>query len=165
MGKSTNLSRAKTDGLGLTVGCVATLRPLFRQVLKLGDSKGSQVLASSSGPIGAGTGLHGGGGGSSRAYGFKNNSRRTYREFDDGAASSSTAPIELEMPAYDKYGQPLHSTKISAGVVTAESRPSDSRSSSSSGRRMYEKRRHSQPADEPVHGIMVSRSVEVDSIL
>ncbi|KAH7041413.1 uncharacterized protein B0I36DRAFT_282345 [Microdochium trichocladiopsis] len=65
------------NGLGLIVGCMATLRPLFRRVFSLGGEVSTRMTGG-----GATGGKAGVAGGSSGGYGFPSNSRRTYEECD-----------------------------------------------------------------------------------
>ncbi|KAB2572061.1 hypothetical protein BFW01_g8590 [Lasiodiplodia theobromae] len=96
------------NGIGVIVGCVGTLRPLFRKVLHLGsDSDGSTPMKY--------------GGASSRGDNFPSNARRTYDKFD------SQYELEEGMgPSNDKYGAQAHETEIRAGTARTGSLPSDS---------------------------------------
>lgn len=96
------------NGIGVIVGCVGTLRPLFRKVLHLGsDSDGSTPMKY--------------GGASSRGGNFPSNARRTYDKFD------SQYELEEGMgPSNDKYGAQAHETEIRAGTARTGSLRSDS---------------------------------------
>ncbi|KAI1075461.1 hypothetical protein F5B20DRAFT_559788 [Whalleya microplaca] len=83
------------NGLGLVVGCLATLRPLFRKAFALGGSRS----------YGTGQGLSGAG----KQYGFPSNSRRTYTECEPGHELDTTDKT------YDKYGNVVTSTQVLGG--------------------------------------------------
>lgn len=102
------------NGIGMIVGCVGTLRPLFRKVLHLGGSE--------SDPSTPRYGLN------SQKYAtgtFPSNARRTYKDLDttyeleDGNGSSAAS-------AADKYGTTTHETQIKAGYERDGSLHSDS---------------------------------------
>ncbi|KAI0143136.1 hypothetical protein GGR57DRAFT_518873 [Xylariaceae sp. FL1272] len=80
------------NGLGVVVGCIATLKPLFRKVFGL--SEGSTDPTAGKTPIGQ-----------RNNYGFPSNARRTYAECEDG--------YELNSPCdeFDKHGG-MHSTRV-----------------------------------------------------
>lgn len=99
------------NAIGVIVGCIGTLRPLFRKILHLGGSE--------SDPSAPGTGNKF----ASSSNNFPTNSRARYQEFD--------ATYELEDglgsdPATDKYGSTMHATQIHAGQRSGSLSDSDS---------------------------------------
>ncbi|OMP87738.1 hypothetical protein BK809_0007826 [Diplodia seriata] len=122
------------NGIGVIVGCIGTLRPLFRKVLHLGSSNdGSTPMKY---------------GGASSKGNFPSNARRTYDKFDsqyeleEGMAGASSS-------GSDKYAPQAHETEIRAGMARSGSLRSDS----DSQKQILE--------DSQGNGIMVHSQVQI----
>jgi hypothetical protein len=88
-----------SDGLGLIVGCVMTLRPLFRRVLHLGgDTSNKQSY-----------------GMSSARYRFRSSARRTYQECDANYELSAHSEGTHNVPSSNGYGNSMTSTQVIGG--------------------------------------------------
>lgn len=102
------------NGIGVIVGCIGTLRPLFRKILHLGGSESDQST-----PAGVSNKY-------ATNHTFPSNARRTYKEFDtqyeleEGTGGVSSA-------ASDKFGGAMtNETEIRAGMARSGSMHSDS---------------------------------------
>ncbi|EKG16769.1 hypothetical protein MPH_05972 [Macrophomina phaseolina MS6] len=104
------------NGIGVIVGCIGTLRPLFRKILHLGGSESDH-----SKPAGVSNKYA-----TNRTF-PSNGARRGYKEFDtqyeleDGLGAASTAGS-----GSDKFGGAMaHETEIRAGMARSGSLHSD----------------------------------------
>jgi hypothetical protein len=88
-----------SDGLGLIVGCVMTLRPLFRRVLHLGGDTSNKETY----------------GMSSTRYRFGSSARRAYQECDADYELSAHGEGTRDVPSSSGYGNSMTSTQVSGG--------------------------------------------------
>jgi hypothetical protein len=97
----TSIIKFGENGLGMIVSNIATLRPLFRKVFRLGESDSASKPKKSSGS-------------SHPGYGFPNNSRRTYNDVERGYEMDLTSGSE-------KYHHGKVSTQVRGGSVSSDS--------------------------------------------